>query len=77
MILDVWNLTCVSLTFPVLQVEDELNSPVVVFRFSQETSAGEWLTLLFLFQHIFLNQPRTLIQLHPTYFRCNVCIQMM
>uniref|UniRef100_A0A8C8CRQ4 Pyridoxal-dependent decarboxylase domain-containing protein 1 n=1 Tax=Oncorhynchus tshawytscha TaxID=74940 RepID=A0A8C8CRQ4_ONCTS len=24
-------------------VEDELNSPVVVFRFSQETSAGEWL----------------------------------
>uniref|UniRef100_A0A8C8CV86 Pyridoxal-dependent decarboxylase domain-containing protein 1 n=1 Tax=Oncorhynchus tshawytscha TaxID=74940 RepID=A0A8C8CV86_ONCTS len=23
-------------------VEDELNSPVVVFRFSQETSAGEW-----------------------------------
>uniref|UniRef100_A0A8C7N1W8 Pyridoxal-dependent decarboxylase domain-containing protein 1 n=1 Tax=Oncorhynchus kisutch TaxID=8019 RepID=A0A8C7N1W8_ONCKI len=41
MILDVWNLTCVSLTFPVLQVEDELNSPVVVFRFSQETSAGD------------------------------------
>lgn len=46
---------CVCLSFPVLQVEDELNSPVVVFRFSQETSAGEWLTLLFLFQHIFLN----------------------
>uniref|UniRef100_A0A673XRR3 Pyridoxal-dependent decarboxylase domain-containing protein 1 n=1 Tax=Salmo trutta TaxID=8032 RepID=A0A673XRR3_SALTR len=39
MILDMWNLTCVCLTFPVLQVEDELNSPVVVFRFSQETSA--------------------------------------
>uniref|UniRef100_A0A8C7PUR9 Pyridoxal-dependent decarboxylase domain-containing protein 1 n=1 Tax=Oncorhynchus mykiss TaxID=8022 RepID=A0A8C7PUR9_ONCMY len=57
-------------------VEDELNSPVVVFRFSQETSAGEWLTLLFLFQHIFLNQPRTLIQLHPTYFRCNLCEQL-
>uniref|UniRef100_A0A8C8CR91 PDXDC1/PDXD2 second domain-containing protein n=1 Tax=Oncorhynchus tshawytscha TaxID=74940 RepID=A0A8C8CR91_ONCTS len=45
MILDVWNLTCVSLTFPVLQVEDELNSPVVVFRFSQETSAGEWVNI--------------------------------
>uniref|UniRef100_A0A4W5QBM9 Pyridoxal-dependent decarboxylase domain-containing protein 1 n=1 Tax=Hucho hucho TaxID=62062 RepID=A0A4W5QBM9_9TELE len=64
---------CVCLAFPVLQVEDELNSPVVVFRFSQETSAGEWLTLLFLFQHIFLNLPGTLIQLHPTYFRCNLC----
>uniref|UniRef100_A0A8C7MUQ7 Pyridoxal-dependent decarboxylase domain-containing protein 1 n=1 Tax=Oncorhynchus kisutch TaxID=8019 RepID=A0A8C7MUQ7_ONCKI len=40
MILNVWNLTCVSLTFPVLQVEDELNSPVVVFRFSQETKSS-------------------------------------
>uniref|UniRef100_A0A8C7MU79 Pyridoxal-dependent decarboxylase domain-containing protein 1 n=1 Tax=Oncorhynchus kisutch TaxID=8019 RepID=A0A8C7MU79_ONCKI len=46
MILNVWNLTCVSLTFPVLQVEDELNSPVVVFRFSQETSLCERLAQL-------------------------------
>uniref|UniRef100_A0A674E8C9 Pyridoxal-dependent decarboxylase domain-containing protein 1 n=1 Tax=Salmo trutta TaxID=8032 RepID=A0A674E8C9_SALTR len=37
---------CVCLTFPVLQVEDELNSPVVVFRFSQETSLCERLAQL-------------------------------